>query len=68
MVIFSSYFKDKSGMTKFSERRAHRRFKVQKGAYAALRNGSLKIGQIQNISKCGLAFRYLANGKQAEGS
>jgi len=57
-----------TGMKKFMERRTHRRFKVQEEAYAALNNGSLKIGQIQNISKGGLAFRYLANEKQSEGS
>lgn len=55
-------------MKKFSERRTYRRFKAQEGAFATLNNGSLKIGQIQNISKDGLAFKYFANGKQAEGS
>ncbi len=55
-------------MKKIVERRKHRRFQVQGGAYAALYNGSLKIGQIQNISKGGFAFRYIGNGEQAEGS
>jgi hypothetical protein len=55
-------------MKKIVERRKHRRFQVQDGAYAALYNGSLKIGQIQNISKDGFALRYISYGEQAEGS
>ena len=57
---------DRNG--KLTERRKHRRFRLRKGAYAAINNGSLKIGQIQNISKSGLAFRYVANGEQTEES
>jgi hypothetical protein len=53
---------------KITERRIHRRFEVQEGAYAALNNGSLKVGQIKNISKGGLAFRYLDDGTPTEGS
>ncbi len=57
-------------MKKNVEKRKHRRFQVQEGVYAALYlyNGSLKIGQIQNICKDGFAFRYVGNGEQAEGS
>ncbi len=55
-------------MENIMERRKHLRFKVQEGAYTAINNGSLMIGQIQNLSKGGLAFRYLDHGKQAEGS
>ncbi len=57
-------------MKKIVEKRKHRRFQVLEGAYAALYldNGSLMIGQIQNISKGGFAFRYVGNGEQAEGS
>ena len=55
-------------MKKIVERRKHRRFQVQEGAYAALFNGSLMIGQIQNISKDGFALRYISYGEQAEGS
>ena len=56
-----------TNMKEIMERRKHRRFQAQGGAYAALNNGSLKIGQIHNISKGGLAFRYIANGEPAEG-
>ena len=52
----------------FMERRNHPRFKVQEGAYAVLNNGYFKIGQIQNISKGGLALKYVAIGEKAEGS
>ncbi|UCD31365.1 MAG: hypothetical protein JSV38_11245 [Desulfobacterales bacterium] len=57
-----------ANMKDIIERRKHRRFQARRGTFAALNNGSLKIGQIQNISKGGLAFRYIANEGQAEGS
>ena len=41
------------------EKREHYRFTAQKGAYAALVNGTAKVGQIINISKSGLAFSYM---------
>jgi hypothetical protein len=46
------------------ERRAHKRFPVQDGIYAVLRNNSSKLGQIKNISKGGLAFSYIADEEQ----
>lgn len=55
-------------MKEIRERRKHQRFQIREGVYAALNDGSFKIGQIQNISKGGFAFRYVSNGKKAEGS
>ena len=49
---------------KIVERRAHKRFLVQEGAYALLKNNSSKLGQIKNISKGGLAFSYIVDGEQ----
>ena len=54
-------------LKEFMDRRKLPRFIAQNGAYAAINNDSLKVGQIQNISKGGLALRYLDNGKQTEG-
>lgn len=49
---------------KFIERRFYERFRVQQGVYALLKNGSSKLGQIKNISKGGLAFKYINHGEQ----
>jgi len=46
------------------ERREHKRFLVQEGAYALLKNNSSKLGLIKNISRGGLAFSYIADGEQ----
>ncbi len=43
------------------ERRKHERYFAAEGAYAALSPKSSKIGQIVNISRGGLAFRYIDN-------
>lgn len=50
------------------ERRMHPRFLVQQGAYAAIKDGFYKIGQVQNVSNGGLAFKYLEKGEKVEGS
>ncbi len=45
----------------FIERRKHERFKVESGAVAAVFNTAseyVHIGQIMNVSKGGLSFRY----------
>lgn len=42
------------------ERRKHKRFNVQAGAFAVLGSHSAKIGQVIDVSKGGLAFSYLA--------
>ena len=50
------------------ERRKHKRFQAQEGAYALLKDNSSKLGQIKNISKGGLAFSYIVNGGQVHES
>ena len=49
------------------KKRKHNRFKAQEDTYAALVNDSIKVGQIINISKGGLAFSYIAKGAQLTG-
>lgn len=44
------------------ERRQHPRFKVAEGVFAALINHTSRLGQIRDISKIGLAFRYIDHG------
>jgi len=49
------------------ERRQMKRFKVAEGAFAALVNRGSKLGQIRDISKTGLSFRYIdSEEEQAE--
>jgi hypothetical protein len=50
------------------ERRSHERFPVKQGAYALLKNGASKLGQIKNIGKGGLAFMYINGGEPMHGS
>ena len=47
------------------ERRQQPRFKVADGVFAALVNHTSKLGQIRDISKRGLAFRYIDYGDEA---
>lgn len=49
---------------KIVERRKHKRYRVQEGVYALLKNNSSKLGQIKNISRGGLAFSYIVDGEQ----
>ena len=49
---------------KIVERRKHKRYRVQEGVYALLKNNSSKLGQIKNISRGGLAFSYIVDGDQ----
>jgi hypothetical protein len=49
---------------KLVERRKHKRFLVQEGVYALLKNNSSKLGQIKNISRGGFAFSYIVDGEQ----
>jgi hypothetical protein len=46
----------------FAERREYKRFEVQEGAFASLRGPVSKLGQITDISRGGLAFRYIDTG------
>ncbi|MBW2177076.1 MAG: PilZ domain-containing protein [Deltaproteobacteria bacterium] len=47
--------------TNKKERRKYPRFKAVNGAFAAVRQNANQMGQIQDISVGGLAFKYLAN-------
>ena len=49
---------------KMVERRKYKRFLVQEGAYALLKNTSSKLGQIKNISRGGFAFSYIVDEGQ----
>ena len=51
-------------LEKTVERRKYKRFLVQEGAYALLKNNSSKLGQIKNISRGGLAFSYIVDEDQ----
>jgi len=47
-----------------AEKRRFRRFQAPQNAFALLRGPESRLGQIIDISKGGLAFRYLSNGRQ----
>ncbi len=51
---------------KEEERRTHTRFRVKEGAFAALSPDSSIMGQIENISRGGLCFRYIVHEEQAD--
>ena len=53
---------------KVIERREHKRFRVKEGAYALIGNKPSRLGQIKNISRGGLAFSYIVNGEEINGS
>lgn len=44
------------------EKRKHKRFRAKEGAYAVLSGSVSKMGQILDISRGGLAFRYIDIG------
>ncbi len=52
---------------KHVERRQMKRFKVAEGAFAALVNQGSKLGQIRDISKAGLSFRYIDSEEEPGG-
>ena len=45
-----------------AERRKHKRFQSKEGAYAVLSGPVSKMGQILDISRGGIAFRYIDIG------
>ena len=51
-----------------AERRKNLRFRVREGAFAVLRPDCNVVGEIIDISKGGLAFRYIAGEEQPGGS
>ena len=46
------------------ERRKQARFNVRDGAFAAVKSDDYVVGPIQNISRGGLAFRYIGKAGQ----
>lgn len=52
----------------FPEKRSHKRFIVQEGTFAALRNHGIRLGVIKDISGGGLALHYVADGNLLQGS
>ena len=52
----------------FPEKRSHKRFIVQEGTFAALRNHDVTLGVIKDISRGGFAVHYVANGNLLHGS
>ena len=48
------------------EQRRHKRFRAQEGAYVLIRGPFSKLGQILNISRGGLEFRYIDIGERPE--
>jgi len=50
-----------------TRKRSHQRYQVKEGAYAAITSDYNIIGLIKDISKGGLSFQYVANGKKLNG-
>jgi hypothetical protein len=50
------------------ERRRHKRLQAEDGAYAAIRPQYDKIGQVIDVSRGGLAFRYMVSGSHEDES
>lgn len=51
-----------------TDRRKEKRYKVAGGAYAVVGLRPNKLGQINNISSRGLAFKYLADEARSDGA
>lgn len=49
---------------KISEHRSHKRFKVHEGALAVIYDRENRIGPVIDISRSGLAFRYVKRDKK----
>ena len=56
------------GTEKYVERRKYTRFRTRNGALIELRSQRGKLGEIIDISKGGLAFRYIDIGDRPKGS
>jgi hypothetical protein len=50
------------------ERRKHKRFQVQNGAFVVLTPSDTKVGRIMDISMSGLAFHYIGTEKTSNES
>ena len=55
------------GNKKIVERRKNKRFQAAKNTYAVLRARGSKLGRVIDISKGGLAFRYVSVGQRLKG-
>jgi hypothetical protein len=67
MLLHSEKIKERkmSRITLQVERRAYPRYRVKDGAYAALSPDSTIMGQIVDISRGGLCFKYIVHREQA---
>ena len=50
-----------------TERRRHKRFAAQGDAYAVLRSQSPRLGQIIDVSRGGMSFRYVDGTEDSSG-
>jgi hypothetical protein len=50
------------------DRREYRRFRTREGTFAVLRNHSIRLGQVVDISRGGLAFQYIPDEQAFAGS
>ncbi len=50
-----------------ADQRKHERLKAMEGTFVVVTSDYDKIGQIKNISRCGLAFQYIDNGEPLRG-
>jgi hypothetical protein len=55
------------GNKRIVERRKDKRFQTEKNTYAILRARGSKLGRVIDISKGGLAFRYVSVGERLKG-
>jgi c-di-GMP-binding flagellar brake protein YcgR len=55
------------GNKKIVDRRKNKRFQTEKNTYAVLRARGSKLGRVIDISKGGLAFRYVSVGQRLRG-
>ena len=55
------------GNKKIVDRRKNKRFQTEKNTYAVLRAKGSKLGRVIDISKGGLAFRYVSVGQRLKG-
>ena len=53
--------------SKSNDQRRFRRFNAKEGAFAVLRNGDSKIGQLVDISRGGLGLRYISEEDGTDG-
>ena len=51
-----------SNKKKLVDRRKHKRFRVPESAFVTLRAHDVRVAQIIDISRGGLAFRYVGEG------